>query len=258
MQRWFSLVTSMPGTSKVIANFVMSIKENQKEGHQIVQQYARWVLLGWALTFRLICKPLKRVFPDLLSLENAGLLQSHERLQLELEPASNQPLVVLQWKLTLLKFCNRDGIFMDISDYGRNQDLLMSFKKSCGDTIKFAAKNIPFALIQAVTITVYSFGLASLMARQLTDKHTPTSFIIKYFPVLNTFQYFLYYLWLKFGRLAAYPFGDDENDIDIKRLFQAHIEGAVRWLSLYSSPGSTEQLVSMSLNNSSHEWMVTF
>ena len=43
---------------------------------------------------------------------------------------------------------------MDISDYGRNQDLLMSFKKSCGDTIKFAAKNIPFALIQVSFITV--------------------------------------------------------------------------------------------------------
>ena len=30
----------------------------------------------------------------------------------------------------------------------------MSFKKSCGDTIKFAAKNIPFALIQVSFITV--------------------------------------------------------------------------------------------------------
>lgn len=39
-------------------------------------------------------------------------------------------------------------MFMDFSDYQRNQDNLMTFKKSCGDTIKFAAKNIPFALIQ--------------------------------------------------------------------------------------------------------------
>jgi hypothetical protein len=29
----------------------------------------------------------------------------------------------------------------------------ISFKKSCGDTIKFAAKNIPFALIQVSFIT---------------------------------------------------------------------------------------------------------
>lgn len=43
-----------------------------KKGYQIVEQYSRWIVLGWALTFRLICKPLKRVFPTLVSLENAG------------------------------------------------------------------------------------------------------------------------------------------------------------------------------------------
>nr|SVE73963.1 EOG090X0KP6 [Daphnia atkinsoni] len=185
-----------------------------------------------------------------------GLLLPHERLQLETEVASNHPIVVVQWNLALLKKCNRQGMFMDFSDYQRNQDNLMSFKKSCGDTIKFAAKNIPFALIQAVTITVYSYGLASLMARQLTDEHTPTSFTIRYFPVLNAFQYFLYHLWLQFGRLAAYPFSDDENDIDIKRLLQAHVDDAVRWQSLYSAPDLTEQIVSRALYSSSHEWMI--
>lgn len=53
--------------------YVNELFQLRLKGHQIVQQYARWVLLGWALTFRLICKPLKRVFPDLLSLENAGM-----------------------------------------------------------------------------------------------------------------------------------------------------------------------------------------
>lgn len=77
-----------------------------------------------------------------------GLLLPHERLQLESEIASNHPIVVVQWNLALLKRCNRQGMFMDFSDYQRNQDNLMTFKKSCGDTIKFAAKNIPFALIQ--------------------------------------------------------------------------------------------------------------
>jgi hypothetical protein len=48
---------------------------------------------------------------------------------------------------------------MDISDYGRNQDLLMGFKKSCGDTIKFASKNIPFALIQVIIFNVYQGNL---------------------------------------------------------------------------------------------------
>lgn len=35
-----------------------------------------------------------------------------------------------------------------------------------------------------------------------------------------------------------------------------YLQDAVRWQSLYSSPGLTEQIVSHSLHNSSHEWMV--
>lgn len=31
-------------------------------------------------------------------------------------------------------------------------------------------------------------------------------------------------MWLKFGRLAANPFGDDDDDIDINALLQAHID----------------------------------
>lgn len=44
------------------------------------------------------------------------------------------------------------------------------------------------ALRQVVSITVYSMGVASLMARQLADKNHATAFITGYLPFLNTFQ----------------------------------------------------------------------
>lgn len=37
-------------------------------------------------------------------------------------------------------------------------------------------------------------------------------------------QFFLFYSWLKFGRMASYPFGEDKDDIDVKRLLYSHIE----------------------------------
>ena len=37
-------------------------------------------------------------------------------------------------------------------------------------------------------------------------------------------QFFLFYSWLKFGRMASNPFGEDNNDIDVKQLLYAHIE----------------------------------
>jgi hypothetical protein len=88
----------LPGTAKVIAIFVLALKENAAEvrastaikylmwkcyetffwkfqqGAQIIQQYSRWILLSWTFTFRLICQPLKKLYPDLQSLQNAGKL----------------------------------------------------------------------------------------------------------------------------------------------------------------------------------------
>lgn len=40
----------------------------------MIQQYSRWILLSWTFTFRLICQPLKKLYPDLQSLQNAGKL----------------------------------------------------------------------------------------------------------------------------------------------------------------------------------------
>lgn len=92
-------------------------------------------------------------------LTSKGILQMHERLQLESEPSSRHPLVVLQWKLALLKLCNRKEIFIDSSDYGLNRSLLLEFKKNCGNTIKFAVKNVPFAMIQ---VSIWKFLMCTV------------------------------------------------------------------------------------------------
>jgi hypothetical protein len=43
------------------------------KGMQIVQQYARWIVLSWTLVFRMICPGLKEAYPDLMCLQNEGV-----------------------------------------------------------------------------------------------------------------------------------------------------------------------------------------
>lgn len=154
-------------------------------------------------------------------------------------------------------------------------------------------------IFKVVTITVYSIGVASLMARQLADKNPATSFITGYFPMLNTFQvcewkcvillthsnltalrclkYFLYLSWLRFGAMASNPFGEDDDDIDITKLLQSHIEvcgicklsglwkdkeffvlqlqDAQRLQALYVT-GPADELVTTSIETPSKKWPV--
>lgn len=36
-------------------------------------------------------------------------------------------------------------------------------------------------------------------------------------------QFFIYFAWLCFGKAAVDPFGDDDDDIDVRGLLQCHI-----------------------------------
>lgn len=38
------------------------------------------------------------------------------------------------------------------------------------------------------------------------------------------FQFFIFLIWLSFGQVAVNPFGADEDDIDVKRLLENHIQ----------------------------------
>lgn len=76
------------------------------------------------------------------------------------------------------------------SSHGKSVEAVLAFKKSCGNTIKLATKNIPHAVIQvsvflqlyeflrteltmkiyfqAVIISVYFFGMVTILARDMS------------------------------------------------------------------------------------------
>lgn len=103
-----------------------------------------------------------------------GVLLERERMILEMADregsSTPRPLIVIDCKysiwlqlfeidlisslqrltgmLLLLKECHTYGRYNNKSCHHKNVELLMAFKKSCGNMIKFATKNIPLALIQ--------------------------------------------------------------------------------------------------------------
>lgn len=238
LNRWFSIMQSIPGTNRPIALYVVSLKDDVPDGHARVDRYARYVLLLWLLTFRIVCESLRRRYPSLAEIQKAGFLRDHERQLLEKhieQPGGKKTvsLVVYDWLNALLRDTCQKGYFMVPNDFGRNIDAVQTLKKGGGNIIKFATKNIPVALIQAVTIAIYCYGLVSIMGHQVAEKHYLTSVMSGYFPLPYALPFFFYYAWLKVGRIATNPFGDDEDDINVLSIFNGHINGAMRLRSTY-------------------------
>ncbi|EFX72120.1 hypothetical protein DAPPUDRAFT_326518 [Daphnia pulex] len=263
------------GTAKIISSFMMSLKPDLPEGSVVVRLYARWVVLSWILAFRSVSTPLREKYPDMISLQIKGILQPHERLILERAETEGdltpRPLIVIDWMLLLLKECSTFNRYSNKSSSHKNVEMLMAFKKSCGNMIKFATKNMPHAVIQAVMIAVYYFGLMTMLARDLSTPspgkpvpHQPEEHhtdvieesissvakypdggrpdhdnivknIILYFPLMPLIQFFIFFAWLTFGRMAVNPFGEDETDIDLEVLLESHIDDHWRLGNLYTN-----------------------
>lgn len=251
----------MPGTNRAITLFVVSLKDDVADGRARVDVYIRYVLLMWLLTFRIVCQPLRRRYPNLMAIQNAGLLCENERLLLEKHKGQTGgtsrtcSLVVYDWLNALLRDTAQKGYFFVANDFGRNIDAIQALKKGGGTVIKFATKNIPVALIQAVTIAIYCYGLVTILSHQIAEKHYLTSVMSGYFPlpygtndhkvqklfccfniipfIIAALPFFFYYAWLKVGRIATDPFGNDEDDINMLNVFEGHINGAVRLRNSY-------------------------
>ena len=62
------------------------------------------------------------------------------------------PLIIEGLLLLVKETCQEDRFFSEFN-YLKNVEALMTFKKSCGNTIKFATQNIPHAIIQVIKNT---------------------------------------------------------------------------------------------------------
>ncbi|XP_046636054.1 bestrophin-6-like [Daphnia pulicaria] len=232
LHRLFTLQMTTPGTAKTTTIFIMSLKQDLPEGPDIVDQYARWVVLAWILTFRSVCKPLRDKFPNLTAIQTSGILLEEEKRILQRGGyPTPRPLIVIEWLLLLLKECVKEDRYINKSSHNKNVEAVMTFKKGCSNIIKFSTQNIPYAVIQAVIIVVYCFGVVTAMARNLPKfDNEIVRHVIGYFPVMPYIQFFVFIAWLSVGRAAVNPFGNDDTDIDVRKLCEAHMQD-LNWLT---------------------------
>lgn len=124
LNRWFLINNNMPGTSRPISIFIVSLQAETPDGSERVDRYARYVLLIWLLTFRNVSKSLRNKYPNLLAIQKSGFLMESERRILEWHKTTNPSgritlaLIVFDWLNILIKDTAQKGYacaFLSIS-----------------------------------------------------------------------------------------------------------------------------------------------
>lgn len=190
----------------------------------------RYINLCLILTFRLICLPVKKRFPTLQHLEDAGILQGRERLIFEkmdrdvsTHPKYWMPLVWAGSIVTRARKENRianDYMMMALIEQ------IDKFRGMAGACLNYDWVCIPLVYTQVVTLAVYTFLLSTLMGRQFLDpeKSYPGHEVDLVFPAFTILQFFFYMGWLKVAEALINPYGEDDDDFEVNWMIDRNLQ----------------------------------
>uniref|UniRef100_A0A1B0DHW1 Bestrophin homolog n=1 Tax=Phlebotomus papatasi TaxID=29031 RepID=A0A1B0DHW1_PHLPP len=165
-------------------------------------------------------------------LVEAGLLMESERvIMADLNsrfPRHSKHWMPIVWAASIVTRARKEGRIRDDFAVKTVIDELNKFRGQCGLLISYDTISVPLVYTQVVTLAVYSFFIASIMASQwYHDKKVEDGHLNKidlYFPVFSTLQFFFYMGWLKVAESLINPFGEDDDDFEVNWLVDRNLQ----------------------------------
>ncbi|XP_015027362.2 uncharacterized protein Best1 isoform X1 [Drosophila virilis] len=233
MTRWWNQYTSIPWPDP-IAVFVSSNVHGQDERGRVMRRtIMRYVCLCLTMVLANISPRVKKRFPGLNNLVEAGLLNENERTIIETMnksfPRPSKHWLPIVWAASIITRARKEGRIRDDFAVKTIIDELNKFRGQCGLLISYDTISVPLVYTQVVTLAVYSYFLTCCMGQQWTNGKVvgTSSYLNKvdlYFPVFTTLQFFFYMGWLKVAESLINPFGEDDDDFEVNWMVDRNLQ----------------------------------
>ncbi|XP_034661811.1 bestrophin-2 isoform X4 [Drosophila subobscura] len=233
MTRWWNQYTSIPWPDP-IAVFVSSNVHGQDErGRMMRRTIMRYACLCLTMVLANVSPRVKKRFPGLDNLVEAGLLNDNERTIIETMnksfPRPSKHWLPIVWAASIITRARKEGRIRDDFAVKTIIDELNKFRGQCGLLISYDTISVPLVYTQVVTLAVYSYFLTCCMGQQWIDGKVVgnTSYLNKvdlYFPVFTTLQFFFYMGWLKVAESLINPFGEDDDDFEVNWMVDRNLQ----------------------------------
>ncbi|XP_055854090.1 bestrophin-2 isoform X2 [Episyrphus balteatus] len=232
MTRWWNQYTSIPWPDP-IAVFVSSNMHGQDERGRVMRRTVmRYVCLCLTMALINISPRVKKRFPNLENLVDAGLLVENEKAIIESLnikfPRHSKHWLPIVWAASIVTRARKEGRIRDDFAVKTILDELNKFRGQCGLLISYDTISVPLVYTQVVTLAVYSFFLTSVMAQQWVENKAITNGVTinidLYFPIFTTLQFFFYMGWLKVAESLINPFGEDDDDFEVNWMVDRNLQ----------------------------------
>ncbi|XP_042149284.1 bestrophin-4 [Ixodes scapularis] len=227
VKRWWDSFSSIPWPDS-LAFFVSTFLQGQDDRGRLMRRtIMRYANLSSVITLRCISPPVKKRFPTLDHLVDAGLLLGSERDVFEqLKTNHSTYWMPLVWASSVASRARKEGRIRDDFALKTIVDEIAHYRSNCGSLFNFDWISIPLVYTQVTTLAVYTFFLATLFGSQGLDPNAGYKGheIDLYVPIFNFLRFFFYMGWLKVAETLVNPFGEDDDDFEMNWVIDRNIQ----------------------------------
>lgn len=229
VSRWWGMYLSMPWPDALSILLSTHVQGQDSRARMMRCTIIRYVNLAFVITFSMIAPAVKKNFPTLQQMVDAGYMTSNEKdlmEDLEKKTKVHKTWVPYMWACKVVDRARREGRIRDDVAQKTVTDEVLRLRGCCGDLLGWDEYNIPLVYTQVVTIAVYSFFLFSVIGEQFLDPSQGYADhnIDIYVPIFTLLQFFFYIGWLKVAESLINPFGEDDHDFEFVALLKRHLE----------------------------------
>ncbi|XP_037904276.1 bestrophin-2 isoform X2 [Hermetia illucens] len=232
MTRWWNQYTSIPWPDSIAVFVSANVHGQDERGRVMRRTIMRYVCLCITMVLTNISPRVKKRFPTLGHLVEAGLLVENEKNIIDVLnanfPRHSKHWLPIVWAASIVTRARKEGRIRDDFAVKTVIDELNKFRGQCGLLISFDTISVPLVYTQVVTLAVYSYFLTSIMGQQWTDNKEVAPGLLNiidlYFPLFTTLQFFFYMGWLKVAESLINPFGEDDDDFEVSWMVDRNLQ----------------------------------
>ncbi|CEF71474.1 Bestrophin/UPF0187 family-containing protein [Strongyloides ratti] len=219
VDRWKNIFSNIGFIDTVALVISLNVRGTDEETRIRRRNLVRYLLLTQVLIYRDISVRVRKRFPTIQSIEDAGYFEPHETiLYKETQTKYSKYWIPINWCLSICYELRKQNKIE--SDPGLRQltDEIKSHRIKLGSLCDYDWVPVPLAYPQVVFTAVRVYFIICLWSRQflISDNNFNTKSIIDmYVPFMTMLQLIFYMGWLKVAEALLNPLGEDDDDFEV-------------------------------------------
>jgi len=205
------------------------------QGRLMRRNIIRYITLSYCIALRTVSFRLKKRFPTIEHLVDVGIMREDELhifRELDARISANKWFLPLVWVAKMIGDGVEDGSILPPTA-GALMKEVCRIRQNLQTVLSYDWLSVPLVYTQTVTLATYFYFAAALLGSQWVIPDTEVGYrtqasdtakIDLIFPFFVMIQFVFFVGWLKVAETLINPFGEDDDDFELNRLIDRHIQ----------------------------------